>query len=59
MLVTDRYRFTRHKGCKGNGAIMRKIFILFALVFALVTTATATVVTTAITSDAAFALATR
>ena len=38
---------------------MRKIFVLFALVFALVTTATATVVTTAVTSDAAFALATR
>ena len=38
---------------------MRQLFILFALVFALVTTATATVVTTAITSDAAFALATR
>ena len=40
---------------------MRKIFILFALVFSLVTTATATVVTvtTAVTSDAAFALATR
>ena len=39
--------------------IIRKIFILFALVFALVTTATAMVVTTAMTSDAAFALATR
>jgi hypothetical protein len=38
---------------------MRKIFILFALVFALVTTATAVVVTTAVTSDAAMALATR
>ena len=36
---------------------MRKLFILFALVFALVTTATATVVTTAVTSDAAMALA--
>jgi hypothetical protein len=34
---------------------MRKIFILFALVFALVSGATATVVT----SDAALALATR
>ncbi len=39
--------------------VMRKIFIFSALVFALVTTATATVVTTAMTSDAAFALATR
>jgi hypothetical protein len=38
---------------------MRKIFILFALVFALVTTATATVVTMAVTSDTALALATR
>jgi hypothetical protein len=38
---------------------MRKIFILFALVFALVTTATATVVTTALSSDTAMALATR
>jgi hypothetical protein len=38
---------------------MRKIFILFALVFALVTMATATVVTTAVTSDSAMALATR
>jgi hypothetical protein len=38
---------------------VRKIFILFALVFALVTGATATVVTTAVTSDAAPALATR
>jgi hypothetical protein len=38
---------------------MRKIFIAFALVFALVTTATATVVTTALTSDGAFARATR
>jgi hypothetical protein len=38
---------------------MRKIFILFALVFALVTGATATMVTTAVTSDAALALATR
>ena len=34
---------------------MRKIFILFGLVFTLVTAATATVVTTAMTSDAAFA----
>ena len=34
---------------------MRKIFILFALVFALVTTATASVVTTAVTLDAAIA----
>jgi hypothetical protein len=42
-----------------RGTIMRKIFILFALVFALVTTATAAVVTTAVTSDAALALATR
>jgi hypothetical protein len=38
---------------------MRKIFILFAWVFALVTAATGTVVTTAMTSEAAFALATR
>jgi hypothetical protein len=38
---------------------MRKIFILFALVFALVTGATATMVTTPGTSDAALALATR
>jgi hypothetical protein len=38
---------------------MRKLFILFALVFALVTTATATVVVTAMSSDAAFAVATR
>jgi hypothetical protein len=38
---------------------MRKIFILFAVVFALVSGATATVVTTAMTSDAAFALGTR
>jgi hypothetical protein len=36
-----------------------QVFILFAVVFALVTGATATVVTTAVTSDAAFALATR
>jgi hypothetical protein len=39
--------------------IMRKLFILFALVFALVTTATAVVVTTAVTSDAAIAQAVR
>jgi hypothetical protein len=45
----------RHKGNNG----MRKLFILFALVFALVTTATATIVTTAVNSDAAMALATR
>jgi len=32
---------------------MRKIFILFAIVFALVTTGTATVVVTAVPSDAA------
>jgi len=38
---------------------MRKLFILFALVFALVTTATATVVTTAMSSHTAMALATR
>jgi hypothetical protein len=38
---------------------MRKIFILFGLVFALVTAATATVVTTAMMSDAAFAQSTR
>jgi hypothetical protein len=38
---------------------MRKLFILFALVFALVTTATATVVTTAVSSDDAMALVTR
>jgi hypothetical protein len=38
---------------------MRKIFILFALVFPLVTGATATMVTTAVTSDAALAPATR
>jgi hypothetical protein len=38
---------------------MRKIFILFALVFALVTGATANVVATAVTSDAVLALATR
>jgi hypothetical protein len=41
------------------GDDMRKIFILFALVFALVSGATATVVTTALTSDAALALAAR
>jgi hypothetical protein len=41
------------------GDDMRKIFILFALVFALVTGATAAVVTTAVSSDAALALATR
>ena len=41
-----------------RGTTMRKIFILFALVFALVTTATATVVATTMTSDAALALAT-
>ena len=34
---------------------MRKLFILFAVVFALVSGATVTVVTTAMTSDAAFA----
>jgi hypothetical protein len=39
------------------GVHMRKIFILFALVFALA--ATATVVTTAVSSDTAMALATR
>lgn len=44
---------------QGTGVHMRKIFILFALVFALVTMATATVVTTAVTSDSAMALATR
>jgi hypothetical protein len=44
-----------HKGNDG----MRKLFILFALVFALVTTATATIVTSAVNSDAAMALATR
>jgi hypothetical protein len=38
---------------------MRKLFILFAIVFALVSGATATVVTTAVSSDAALALATR
>ena len=59
MLVTDRYRFPRHKAQGKRGTIMRRIFILFALVFALVTMATATVVTSAMTSDAAFALATR
>jgi hypothetical protein len=47
------------RGQRKWGSVMRKIFVLFALVFALVTTATATVVTTAVTSDAAFALATR
>jgi hypothetical protein len=40
-----------HKSAGDDHAIMRKIFILFALVFALVMTATATVVTTAMTSD--------
>jgi hypothetical protein len=59
MRVTDRYRLPGIKGTTKRGTIMRKIFILFALVFALVTTATATVVTTAMTPDAAFALATR
>ena len=44
-----------HKGNDG----MRKLFILFALVFALVTTATATIVTSAVNTDAAMALATR
>jgi hypothetical protein len=38
---------------------MRKIFIVFALVFALVTTATGTVMATAVGSDTAMALATR
>jgi hypothetical protein len=38
---------------------MRKLFILFAIVFALVSTGTATVVVTALTSDAAMALAVR
>jgi len=38
---------------------MRNLFILFAVVFALVSGTTATVVTTAMTSDAAFARATR
>jgi hypothetical protein len=38
---------------------MRKLFILFAIVFALVSTGTATVVTTALTSDTAMALAVR
>jgi len=41
------------------GIIMRKLFIMFAVVFALVSGATVTVVTTAMTSDAAFAWATR
>jgi hypothetical protein len=44
-----------HKGNDG----MRKLFILFALVFALVTTATATIVTSAVNSDAAMALVIR
>jgi hypothetical protein len=58
--VTDRFRICWHKGHNGTGDyIMRKLFILFALVFALVTTATATVVTTAVSSDTAMALATR
>jgi hypothetical protein len=38
---------------------MRKLFILFAVVFALVSAGTATVVTTALTSDAAMAQAVR
>jgi hypothetical protein len=38
---------------------MRKIFILFTIVFTLVTAVTGTVVVTAVSSDAAMALATR
>jgi hypothetical protein len=57
--VTDRWGMPWHKGTTEMGDDMRKIFILFALVFALVTGATAAVVTTAVSSDAALALATR
>jgi hypothetical protein len=59
ILITGSSRASWHKTNKERGVHMRKIFILFALVFALVTTATATVVTTALTSDTAMALATR
>jgi hypothetical protein len=59
MRVTDRYRLPGIEGTGETGDDHRNIFILFALAFALVTTAAATVVTTAMTSDAAFALATR
>jgi hypothetical protein len=57
--VTDRKRSWRHTVCKERGSIMRKLFILFAVVFALVSTGTATVVVTALTSDAAMAVAVR